>query len=152
MKVLVLSDSHGSSEVMVEIFKQDAYRAVVFLGDCVRDSERIYNFAQTPVYRVKGNCDFYDLTPDELIIELMDKRVLITHGHKFLVKQGLANLKAYAQKNNIDIALFGHTHLQYSNYADGLLLANPGSIAGGKYGVLTIDKTIEFELRDINYD
>ena len=44
-----------------------------------------------------------------------------------------------AKKKGADIVLFGHTHLQYTDYIDGLYVMNPGSVGMfGQYGVIDI--------------
>ena len=154
MKILVISDSHGSFNKMREVFLSDNFGAVIFLGDGIRDADRLYDMSgAVPVCRVSGNCDFY--SPDtisEQIIELSGKKILVTHGHKYSVKSGYHTLRYIAKKRGVDIALFGHTHIPFYEKEDGLILANPGALSNGKYAVLTIEqKNISFKHGDI-YD
>ncbi len=153
MKILVISDSHGNFEKMRELFFKDNYRAVIFLGDVIRDADRLYDISgAVPVYKVSGNCDFYSPdTYDEQIIELGNKKILITHGHKYSVKSGYHRLREAAKLKQVDIALFGHTHIPFYEKQDGLILANPGALVNGKYAVMTIDRQINFKHGDI-YD
>ncbi len=152
MKVLVLSDSHGCASRMVDLFYEQNYRAVIFLGDVVRDIERLSIITGgIPVYRVKGNCDMFESAPDEQIIDIEGKLIFITHGHNYHVKSGYGAFINSALAKGVDVALCGHTHVQHYELVDKLIVANPGSIASGYYGVLTIDKNIDFELRNI-YD
>lgn len=152
MKVLVLSDSHGQVQTMIDLFYEDNYRAIIFLGDVVRDTERLYQLTGgIPVYRVKGNCDLFENAPEEQIIDIGGKLLLITHGHRYGVKSGYGSFENAALAAGVDAALCGHTHRQFYERLGNVIIANPGSVAAGNYGVLTIDKNIEFELRSI-YD
>ena len=152
MKVLVLSDSHGCAERMVDLFREDNYRAVIFLGDVVRDADRLAMVTGGyPVYRVKGNCDMFESAPEEQIIDIEGKLVLITHGHNYHVKSGYGAFINAGLASGVNIALCGHTHVQHFERVGDLIVANPGSIASGHYGVLTIDRNTNFELRNI-YD
>jgi len=152
MKVLVLSDSHGCSSRMVDLFNEGGYRAVIFLGDVVRDIEHLSMISgYVPVYRVKGNCDMLESAPDEQIIDIEGKLIFIAHGHTYRVKSGYGAFINAALAKGVDAALCGHTHAQHYELYDKMIVANPGSIASGYYGVLTVDKNIDFELRSI-YD
>ncbi len=152
MKVLVLSDSHGNSERMVDLFKEGGYRAVIFLGDVVRDADVLARYTGAyPVYRVKGNCDMFESAPDEQIIDIEGRLVFIAHGHNYHVKSGYGAFINAALAKGVDVALCGHTHVQHYERVGEVIVANPGSVASGHYGVLTVDKNIDFELRSI-YD
>ncbi|MBQ8605286.1 MAG: metallophosphoesterase [Clostridia bacterium] len=151
MRVLVISDSHGNFGRMYDLFKKEDCRAVIFLGDGIREAERLYDMSgAVPVYRVRGNCDMGAFnTPDEQLIELAGKRIFITHGHNYFVKSGLFRLRARAMELSADIALFGHTHSQFYEKQDGIILANPGALTFGKYAVMTIDGSISIKHGDI---
>lgn len=153
MKVLVLSDSHGRAQTMIDLFGADNYRAVIFLGDVVRDTEMLYNLSGgIPVYRVKGNCDMFENAPEEQIIDIGGKLILICHGHRYGVKSGYDALENVALSSGVDCALCGHTHRQFYEKLGDVIIANPGSVASGNYGILTVEnKKIDFELRSI-YD
>ncbi len=152
MKVLVVSDSHGSCEQMVRLFRNDNYRAVIFLGDVVRDTQRLYDATGgLPLYRVRGNCDICEDAPDEMIVDIGGKLILLTHGHKYHVKSGYDAFENAALAKGVDAALCGHTHIQFYEKLGDTVIANPGSVRAGHYGVMTIDKNIDFELRSI-YD
>lgn len=154
MKVLVISDSHGSYEKMRDLFYDGDWNAVIFLGDGLREADRLYDISgPVPVYRVKGNCDMYapDAFDEQLLI-LAGKRVFITHGHRYGVKNGYALLSNTAALKNADIALCGHTHTQFYQKQDGVILANPGALVNGRYGVLRIENgEIAFKFGDM-YD
>lgn len=149
MKVLVVSDSHGNARRISDIIAGDNFSAVIFLGDVVRD---IGSITRPELYCVKGNCDMFELEPDERIIDIGGKLIFITHGHNYRVKSGYGAFINAALSKGVDIALCGHTHIQHFERVGELIVANPGAVASGHYGVLTIDgKNTDFELRNI-YD
>ena len=53
--------------------------------------------------------------------------MLITHGDRYGVKYELNNLYYRALEAEVDIALFGHTHIPYMEEVKGIWLFNPGS-------------------------
>ena len=83
------------------------------------------------VYAVKGNCDFLLDYPNERVIEVLDKKILMCHGHLYNVKMELNTIFYRGKELGVDIVLFGHSHLCIIEKQDGLLLMNPGSIFNG---------------------
>jgi putative phosphoesterase len=67
--------------------------------------------------------------PMEKLLELEGQRVLLTHGHRYSVKWGIERLHAKANSENIQLLLFGHTHISQMEYGPGYILLNPGSIS-----------------------
>ena len=69
---------------------------------------------------------------------------MLTHGHHWSVKCDLDELKLGANEKEARIALYGHTHIAYTGYEDGLYIMNPGSISCPKdtsspsYGTIDI--------------
>lgn len=129
MKLLVLSDSHGSVDNMVQAVDRTAPAMVLHLGDCWRDAEELQAlFPTLPLVQVPGNCDFRPGEPLERLLFLEDKRILLCHGHTYHVKQSLLSAGYAAQEAGADLFLFGHTHRPYCDWAGSSLLVNPGSI------------------------
>lgn len=145
MRILVLSDSHGRLTAMQRAIKaHPEAQAVVFLGDGWDNFSACSSLLEGKrVYAVKGNNDFYGSNPKNLVITENGINIYITHGHYEYVKSGLSALIAEARKNNCTIALYGHTHIQQSDYVDGLYLFNPGTLLRDEYGVVDVtDKGI----------
>ncbi len=146
MRAIVFSDSHGSYDVIETIMERHKDNAdiFIFLGDGEREMELItYVYSDKKIYYVAGNCDWGTDKPDYDIIDFGGKKILFTHGHRFGVKSGLGALKVYARKVGADIALYGHTHIAYTEYEDGLYIMNPGSCGKPRegapsYGVVDI--------------
>lgn len=139
MELLIFSDSHGNPHALHHILATDRTETVIHLGDGARDVENSALSDRT-VYAVRGNCDFFEERPEEIVIALEGHVLLLTHGHLFGVKQGLDRLIAHGLEVGADILLFGHTHRplecflpQGSETPQGRLprdmyLFNPGSI------------------------
>ena len=146
MKILIFSDSHSSLGFMrrcVEAVKPDA---MVHLGDHYDDGEVLAEmFPHIPLHQVAGNCDRYrcPVSARELLCyDLGGVRVLMTHGHRQWVKQGLGGLLAEARRYDARVVLYGHTHIPYCHQEeDGIWVLNPGSAGynGGTAGILKTD-------------
>lgn len=147
MKLLVFSDSHGRYNKILDAINDHRAicDAIIFLGDGISDISAVKaQFPELTYFFVKGNCDVFrqDQVSSEATLVLEDRRVFITHGHKYGVKGGIGNLLAKAVENEADLVLFGHTHRPFESVyeinARRIRLFNPGSIADGSYGVIDI--------------
>lgn len=112
-----------------------------------------------PVTAVSGNVDGYEQSGmrGEAIIELGGKRIGLRHilyeGGK-LTKEG----RAFLDREQPDICIFGHTHRQKVEWLGKTLLFNPGSAGPRRFrlprglGMLTIESgritPIHIELAD----
>lgn len=142
MRVLVVSDIHGREHRLREALEQQpTARHVIFLGDGLRQVEDVMDlYPDRTFYTVPGNCDFGAGGIPVRQEILGGKRFYFTHGHLHDVKYTLYRLDLAAREAGADIALFGHTHNPYREYADGLHLFNPGSLGyGGTYGYVDIE-------------
>lgn len=140
MKLLIFSDSHGDTYRMRELIaRYDDVNVVCHLGDGEREFSYLQSeFPDKTFYGVRGNCDLASDAPALRLEILGGKRVLMTHGHLHGVKGGVYRYSLAAKEQNADLALFGHTHIPYEGYDDGLYLLNPGSIREGRYGMVDI--------------
>lgn len=147
MKLLVFSDSHSHYEKIAEAIsiQKTPCDAVVFLGDGLRDIEKIKEkIYPTPVFSVKGNCDFLaGDTEEERLLSLEGVKIFITHGHLYGAKSGYGRLLYRARELEADLVLFGHTHCPldyvYEISDKKIRLFNPGSIGhSGTFGVINI--------------
>lgn len=140
MKYLVISDTHGKINYAVDTIRSTRCDYCIHLGDMVQDCEDLQSiFPKQKFIFVKGNNDYWTNSsdfPEQRVFELEGKRFFVCHGHKYNVKCGIHALVKAAKSENADICLFGHTHVQYFENSDGLLVVNPG--AYDKYAVITI--------------
>lgn len=139
MRILVLSDSHGRSfSLRNAILDQAEARNIIFLGDGVREMEKVADeFQDLKVYMVRGNCDYSCSEPEEMLTEIGGKRIFFTHGHKYSVKSGTGVIASAAKRFGADICLYGHTHEPYTVYDDGLYIMNPGTASGARTGLMS---------------
>lgn len=95
---------------------------------------------------VAGNCDYASMLSQYLIVDVDGARIFCAHGHKYFVKSGTETIRSIARDNDCNVVLFGHTHIRYETYEDGIYLLNPGSCAvprDGKspsYGYVDVTK------------
>jgi len=117
----------------------------IHLGDHAEDGAVIHR--ENPgvmFYSVPGNCDsFYYDSLDTLtkIVDIAGVRLLLTHGHKFQVKNGIEKLVSYGVETGVHGILFGHTHTAMLEWEPGsLLILNPGAAGswGGSGAVLEV--------------
>ncbi len=140
MRILILSDSHGDTRKLREVLLRHSDITTVFhLGDGNREMEAAKDaFPDHTVYTVAGNCDFCCDAPTARLETIGGKKVLCAHGHTFGVKGGVYTYHLAALERGVQLALFGHTHVPYAEYADGVYLFNPGSLRDGRYGIADI--------------
>lgn len=128
MLVAVVSDTHNLKKYMDKI-KEIVKKAdiLIHLGDNIRDLDYISEGFNGKIYGVKGNCDFDSLELKEQIIELEDKKFLITHGDSYRVKYDLTSIYFRAQELGVTGVMFGHTHEPVITMENNIWLINPGS-------------------------
>ncbi len=132
MLIAVVSDSHNNSK-SIEVLKEYITKAdiLLFLGDGEADILKIKAEFKGPIYAVSGNCDIYSKNPEELVLELMGKRIFMCHGHRYNVKYNYDNIYYKGREVGADIILFGHTHIPMIEESDGIIMMNPGSLSRG---------------------
>ncbi|MBQ3390251.1 MAG: metallophosphoesterase [Firmicutes bacterium] len=129
MKLLVISDTHGSYEKAVDLIKKGDYDAVIHLGDLVRDADAIRERTGAWVIGVAGNMDGNFSPRNYKVLKTEFGRILLVHGHREKVKSGLQNLCYRAEELDCRAVFFGHTHQAFYEEEGGLVLLNPGSLS-----------------------
>jgi putative phosphoesterase len=147
MKLLVISDTHGSANRAFAAHSRcEPVDAIVHLGDGCGDAELLGEVLDAPVMAVAGNCDVGVAVPRERVWECAGKRILLTHGDLYQVKSGLEKLSLRAVAVGADIALYGHTHVARHELQSGVHLVNPGALANystrHSYAVVTINADV----------
>ena len=132
MKILVLRDTHGYLENAENIIDKIGTKmeAIIHLGDYENDVavlKKKYPFLT--FYSVRGNNDYSSKTPEELMLRMGGKRLLLTHGHKQRVYYNFYTISCWAEEQQADIVLFGHTHIPVNDFKGSVYLFNPGSIS-----------------------
>ena len=169
MKVLVISDIHGSSyyaRKIEEIVEKENPEKIVLLGDLYYHGPRnelsqeyapmevakILNSLKDKLIVVKGNCD---AEVDEMISEfkfeehiltnINGKNIYFTHGHKYNIEN--------IPYEDFDILIYGHIHQGFIQEKEGYLFANPGSISlpkgGTEHSYLILEEN-QITLKDVD--
>lgn len=169
MKVLVISDIHGSSyyaRKIEKIVKRENPEKIVLLGDLYYHGPRnelsqeyapmevakILNSLKDKLMVVKGNCD---AEVDEMISEfkfedhiltnINGKNIYFTHGHKYNIEN--------IPYEDFDILIYGHIHQGFIQEKEGYLFANPGSISlpkgGTEHSYLILEEN-QITLKDVD--
>ena len=169
MKVLVISDIHGSSyyaRKIEEIVEKENPEKIVLLGDLYYHGPRnelsqeyapmevakILNSLKDKLMVVKGNCD---AEVDEMISEfkfedhiltnINGKNIYFTHGHKYNIEN--------ITYEDFDILIYGHIHQGFIKEKEGYLFANPGSISlpkgGTEHSYLILEEN-QITLKDVD--
>ncbi len=132
MKILVLSDTHGTLfEAKRAIDKNPDIDVILHLGDYIKDAKKLASLYPDKKFEyIPGNCDFIiSESAAEKTLEYEGKRILMTHGHRHSVKTSPEKLCNLAEEKQIDLLLFGHTHVAEIIQKPGYILLNPGSIS-----------------------
>ena len=129
LKRLVFSDSHRYTGGMIQAIEEQQPDLVVHLGDLQRDAEELaLLYPKLSMVTVPGNCDGWTTDPLERQFMVCGKRVLLSHGHIWHVKQGYDAALRAARNAGAHLLLFGHTHRPCCfQEPDGLWVLNPGS-------------------------
>ena len=175
MKLLIISDSHGTIEpihMLLERYKNNV-QTVVHLGDNAQDLLQFQSaYSNINFVAVAGNCDFITSVPRERILSFSAsdtsassksasllrpaRRVLLLHGHSLNVKSSYNRLMYYAQEKGVDACLFGHSHIPFVANYESVFFMNPGSVSQPRglsragYGILSIvDDAITGEIHEL---
>lgn len=153
MKIVAFSDAHGSKIIVERImsFNPDA-DYIISLGDSELPLDLLMDLDILPI---KGNYPRDAGFAYETELEVGKRKLFLTHGHKYGVHKSLKKLLHYGMQNDIDIILYGHTHIARADKVNNLYLFNPGSIKNPRskikpsYLILNItDDTIEYTFKE----
>lgn len=143
-RIGIVSDSHGDrSHLEQALMKMEAggrLDCLIHCGDGGSDAVALTGSILQTV-TVRGNCDGWGCAyQEEMVLPIGKVPFLVTHGHRYSVKRGLDLLADSAAAKGVRVACFGHTHVPYCAYHNGVLLINPGACAyTGRCAVITVD-------------
>ena len=129
VNILVMSDTHGNRNAVSQLLSTylDAVSAVIHLGDHSSDISPYAKNTDVEFHIVSGNTDPTVPAYTERVIEISGKKIFITHGHKYDVKDEPDKLIYKAAELGVDAFLFGHSHKPIVFEEEGILFLNPGS-------------------------
>lgn len=151
MKLLIISDTHTDSITKLPVqISDEAKKAdgVIHAGDVV-GYKVIHDLLHINpiVYAVKGNMDPAlgdEYLPKKRVLTLEGVKMGIAHGEGS--PYGLENRLLYMfEEDNVDIIIYGHTHVPFWGMIGGVHLLNPGSPTNKRtepfhtYAILTLD-------------
>lgn len=143
MKLLVFSDSHGNTANMLRVVEMERPDGIFHLGDLIKDTLALREqYPGIPLYSVCGNCDGWSDRPEEVVVTLERKKILMMHGHTRGVKSGPGVAVFAAHEAEAHVLLYGHTHQPHCELLNGLWILNPGSVGSatrGTYGVIALE-------------
>ncbi len=129
-RIGVISDTHGDvRDAVIAMKKILPLDLIIHLGDYTEDTQLIEDLVGIPVIGIKGNCDFQSTLPEDRLLEIGDKKIFLTHGHRYGVKWNYHKLFYKGLEVEADAVLFGHTHVATRFIEEGILVMNPGSIS-----------------------
>ncbi|QHE52631.1 metallophosphoesterase [Pontibacillus sp. HMF3514] len=157
MKIVVISDTHMTKkgktlpQAVVEDFKDT--NVIIHAGDW--STSDLYNelSSYAEVYGVYGNVDGEDikeLMEDKIILEFEGYRIGVVHGHGEKKTTEKRVIEAFHEEQ-VDMIIFGHSHLPLTRWYNKTLLFNPGSLTDKRklpyysYGIITLGDAIHCE-------
>ena len=129
-RIMIVSDSHIKHWNLAEaIYNEESLDKLIHLGDIEGEEDIIQELAGCETIMVPGNNDFFSPLPRELEIDIAGRKVLLTHGHYYMVSLDLQTLREECISRGVNIVMFGHTHRPLIQVEDDITFINPGSIS-----------------------
>jgi len=155
LRIGVFSDTHNDISLAQKVINQiGKLDLLLHAGDHYRDGLILGEKFKIETKSVIGNCDFFSNAPLEEVINLGEHTLLLTHGHRYGVKNNLQRLYYRSQEIGASIVIFGHTHVPLYTVEHGIHFLNPGSLtlprgnSKPSYGLITIDSQLDIKLID----
>ncbi|HHW01118.1 MAG TPA: metallophosphoesterase family protein [Clostridiaceae bacterium] len=173
MKIGVISDTHIPKraktlpDTVLKTFEDVEH--IIHAGD-IMSMDVIYKLEEiAPVTAVAGNTD-----PDEILEKFGNKKIITFGKFNFGVFHGhgtkgttIGRVAKCFENDRMDCIIFGHSHIPYCQFHDGVLLFNPGSPTDKRrniyysFGIIVINEDIsasiiyfnsEGTIKEINQD
>ncbi|GGB59241.1 YfcE family phosphodiesterase [Virgibacillus dakarensis] len=158
MRIIVMADTHMPSKgkqlpkrLTKELKTADL---IIHAGDwnSIEVFQTLTDFGS--VKGVYGNVDTKDITdkfPSKEIVNVKGYRIGVIHGHGEKMTTEKRALEAFAG-NDVDVIIFGHSHIPLLRYFKKVLLLNPGSPTDKRtlphysFAILEIDEEIRADM------
>lgn len=129
MKILIVSDTHRQNENYKKVIQKEApIDMLIHCGDAEGSEELISQLANCETKIILGNNDFFAQLPKEIMFEIGDNKIFLTHGHNYGVNMGNRVIKEEARARGANIVIYGHTHRPIIEIEENLVVINPGSL------------------------
>lgn len=130
MKILIVSDTHGSHAPLEKVIEQvGEFDLFIHLGDVEEGEDYIGSLVECEKHIVRGNNDFFSGLEREEEFMIGQYKAFITHGHNYYVSLDPERIKEEGRARGADIVMFGHTHRPYLEIEDDITVLNPGSVS-----------------------
>lgn len=146
MRILIVSDTHGNIERVIEVYKKlsadNPVDLIVHCGDYSDDAVKIQQKLGARTLWVRGNCDGCFDEKEFTVLETEAGNFFVCHGHMQNVGYSKRDLYYYACQEDCVGAVFGHTHRAEKSDLGDFIFLNPGSIShprdgsGGTFALL----------------
>ena len=172
MKYLIISDIHGSKyyvEKVLEVYQNENCDKMIILGDVLyhgprndlpegynpKEVVRLLNQYKDDIICIKGNCD---AEVDEMVLdfELHREYFLNTEHFKIYLNHGHGvEIHKLDPSLDINLILYGHTHIHKLEEINGFYFANPGSCSrprddtNGTYLIIDINEEVKFVFKEV---
>ncbi|HEX6922407.1 MAG TPA: metallophosphoesterase family protein [Bacillales bacterium] len=163
MKIGVVSDTHmpGHAKELPEVLKEGLQDVDLILHAGDWQTLDVYEQfrAIAPIEGVAGNVDGNEVIShfgQKKLLELEGYRIGIVHGHLGKGKTTPDRARRTFEKEDVDLVIFGHSHIPFDEEIEGVRLFNPGSPTDKRrqpkfsYGLLTLDN--ELSLQHVYYE
>lgn len=117
MKILIVSDSHGNTQKVLDLIKQYPNMDLYLHAGDSQESE----YALFPFQTVKGNCDYDSNMNERFMTDTPFGKLLMKH------KPNITKFELDAYR--IKIFVFGHLHKRCFYQEEGIYYVSPGSIS-----------------------
>ncbi|MEJ5257996.1 MAG: phosphodiesterase [Fervidobacterium sp.] len=164
MKILVVSDTHGSVKAWEDIeklFDLKQFTSIFHLGDVLYHGPRnplpdgydpkslVEKLKNYRIDYIRGNCDA-DIDLKVLSVQEMPKVTMEYFGDfSFLLVHGEIfeenDIKQFVNDTSAQFIIHGHTHIPKIEEIDGKFVLNPGSTSLPKNGTSRSVMTIEID-------
>lgn len=129
LELIIVSDNHGQIASLEKVLSAQPKADYYFhCGDSnIKPDHPVMNRFIT----VKGNTDFGCDYPETQTKKLANNQLVwVTHGHRqyvrFAATELVESLNSLSEKP--DFVFYGHTHRSNTEFIDGILYINPGSV------------------------
>lgn len=131
MEIAVLSDTHlRAGKTLPRFVWENLTRVdmIIHAGDLTHWGLIEDLACIAPVRAVRGNCDGWDVVlPERDIVECESLRIGIIHGNAGRGKSTPERAFNAFEDSPVDLIVFGHSHVPFMEWRNGILMFNPGS-------------------------
>ena len=144
----VISDTHGRLDATLhDVFA--GVERIVHAGDVGAADVLVELATIAPVVAVRGNVDHFpgaELLPDEAVLEIAGRRVLVAHVLPDLLR------RRQPAREGFDLVVTGHTHRFRESVDDGVVFLNPGAARAARFGLPRSVAIVELDAEGVRVE